>query len=291
MRFSQRFDRDPETIFLFFEDLASQALYLPCALRVFGQDTRILCLPCANKREVLAFWNEMKEIESAGAKVLFFVDRDYDDIYLPQKSSCTLYVTRLYSIESYVCNDNLVRAFLNETLCHTFGDDYTNAVVKEFHKSCINFVRLMIPLMLVGIAYKTKGHAVNLSNVKIQKVIKLDSDFMLVRSEDALTYFKRSACHAWQSVSIYDLARVWKIVRHWCPRRQIRGKYHLWFVQSFLEQVQSQMRAAARPGQRAPYINVVISAEAIFSRMVTSVTQDLDVLQFLAAARHRWGYV
>ena len=171
MRFSQRVTRQPYAIYLFFEDLLSQNFFLPCVRSVCPPSEEVVCNPCLNKLAVMTVCADLTKRYGAGTRLLFFVDRDFDDYKNGIQSSTTdLYVTSYYSVESYVVDEELVRAVLQEDFCHTYGDSYTDALVDAFRKLEFEFTAAIMPLMVYALCLKARKLSINFNNLALSDI-------------------------------------------------------------------------------------------------------------------------
>jgi hypothetical protein len=148
MAYLQAQAKDASLIFLFFEDLASQAIYFPSARRHFG-NTPIRPFPCRNKNDVLMLQAQIGQMGNTRRRTLFFVDRDHDDFIGPvQVNTDEIFYTRFYSVENYLVTSGMFECFLSEKICVDQSMCDIVSLRERFDQMHFSFLELIRPFMI-----------------------------------------------------------------------------------------------------------------------------------------------
>ncbi len=207
LQFLQAYARDFRILFLFFEDLASQALYLPVVQRFFP-NVKIRSLPCRTKRDVLSLQVRISSDGPMNRRTLFFVDRDHDDfVGTPQTSTQEIFYTTFYSIENYLVTPDVVREILHQKLCVDQAVCDIDAVVANFSRQHKVFLALLRPFMIWAIFHRRTG-TVNLGNVNLARIIELDANLRPRKRRSAFLTFRLQSGVSGTRIAVRQLAQL-----------------------------------------------------------------------------------
>ena len=288
LQFAQRHAIDPTTVFLFFEDRASQALYMPL-VRTHFSAKELRPLPCRNKKDILELHDRISVDGAVNRRTLFFVDRDHDD-YISGKQASTheLFVTTWYSVENYIVTREVYLIILRDKLCIDCQVFDINASVETFVLEYERFVSLIRPFMIWTIVHRRQG-AVNLANIDLANVFEMSESQPIRKRPHGFRYFKIQSQATGKTV-MRDLINTMKSLKFESAKALTRGKFELWFLLAFLRRVKDQVNRSRTRGDRAPLINIDINRETIFALIAEAWGCDPRLSDFLATAAVRFSH-
>lgn len=198
---------------------------------------------CRGRSDVLKVHELVARDGRASERSHFFIDRDHNDILAsPSDYPASVFQTRCYSFENYLVCDRVVRRFWVERLHLPSTDARLTKYVARFHAmhtSLMKRLRLLMALVLVGRGIEGREPLkLNLNNVNLDKVLKLDAGMEQVRwMPNAVQHFLAASNMIESGLSAISAATV----RHICKKylsgdakTYVRGKYELWFFVKFL---------------------------------------------------------
>lgn len=196
---------------------------------------------CEGKAEVYGTYKKVTERFPACQRVLFFVDKDVDDItgqHWPVDPR--IYVTDVYAIENYVVCREAVGRFLADFVRVRKLDFDFGPVLERFDEELSRFHRAILPLMAWIVAVRRSGGRPILKDVSVAKFINL-ADHSVVRKGFCLAYLRRVT-----GVNAPDTT--WRQTRRTCvelkrsnPKRYVRGKFEAWFLLEFVKRLLAEL--------------------------------------------------
>jgi len=181
---------------------------MPELRRRWHKQGKVRFFICDGKDGVIAAYNDKRISQkiSNWKRVLFFVDKDWDDLLnitkIPQSKS--VFVTEYYSIENYLVNPDTVEIVWTDIYKLPQDDTRLVQVIQNFQYGYSLFVKLIRPMMAWAIAQKKKEKALasaqnrkekglNLNNVNLNKVFELDSDLKPLKKGDGFLQLKKAS--------------------------------------------------------------------------------------------------
>ena len=199
---------------------------------------------CGGKAEVIRAWNELKGNLSF-ERVLFTVDRDHQDVLGEHGAPPPIYTTDFYSFESEYVDVNFVSAFLTTKLNLPQSNSLHSSVLAGFGSSDLSFCRAIRPLMGLILAIRENSGRLNLNNLSMEKLFKVDGSGNFGRNRSFTRDAIKSIVIDNGGTTLADALRWTRKISPSARLNWIRGKYYLWSVFAFLRYV-SQAICAAR---------------------------------------------
>lgn len=231
---------DAETPYCFVEKY-DQDFYL-AKIKPFTTKSPIF-IPCGNKKNVIATYNYLKtkRVYFNSYKLLFFVDRDYDD---NTSLSNDIFVTDRYSIENYYCSESVIISFLG-SICKIVDETRQKeqeAVLAEFIKWKSDFMDATTPFCAWYMSAKG-NHVITTKNPDYknsfpQKLATINKNGINKHTYDYKSLNKHYSLHPPLKKEEYD-SNILKIK----GINDIRGKFVLQFIEEFIE----HLRLTAKP--------------------------------------------
>lgn len=222
-------------IHAFLEGDDDRLYYLP-EIRPRLKGREIQTYDCGGKRGVEDARTFIRSQGYDHAHCLYFVDRDYDDLFGRQISEDpSTYVTDYYSIENELVSIEVAEIVLADLVGLRKNDRAFLDAIGAFGDAQAKFARKLEPFLAWCLAMRAAGERPNFNNVDLKKVFKIEKDGSIVRLANARDIFQKAVR------SSQSTAFEWNDVVIWCRRLRvqhikcrIRGKFELWFFQNYL---------------------------------------------------------
>jgi len=198
--------------------------------------TEVIVLGC--KKDVLHAWKYINKRFPDNPRVLFFVDKDHDDLIGRQEGITTqgnLFVTRHYSIENYLVSKTAVKVILIDL----WGLD--SGVAETISTNFIDFQnayrRIFLPWMAWHITARRLGNKPQIGNISTS-VLVVDSDFQprLIWESDMQTYLA-SKCKVPEAMCLQEIHTTEVELEDLPTKVWLRGKQEIWCIVKFLDEL------------------------------------------------------
>jgi hypothetical protein len=216
-------------------------------LRPYLEDKTSVSHVCGGKPKVFEIFAEVTKRYPACKDVLFFVDKDLDDLLAsPIPTDPRIYTTDSYSVESFFANRGVVGSFLasNVKVRGTVID--LAPVLEAFDKQLDGFNRSISPVMAWIVAVRRTGGRPNLADVKAGELALINqAGIVQSRWGKRYAYLSRVTGLAVGTVSWREVLSACRQVSRLEPKQYVRGKFHAWFVATFIKFAVAQMGRVA----------------------------------------------
>jgi hypothetical protein len=227
------------------------------------------------------------------SRILFFVDKDYEDILgISSKKDRNIFVTKFYSIENYISSKEIFKYSLEE-LFKIKNEKIVNDLVKKFENSFKVFENHMVYLTSIILIYRRNNEHMDLSNLKMDDFFtfkELDIFKLKYRNSTILhsirlsciSPFEKGLLKGYKTIDCIkktgaDISKInskiiiKNIKELKCyndSRFFIRGKYQLWFFIKCISNVNSMSSKINADIQRD---NVILPENEKIINMNTSI--------------------
>jgi hypothetical protein len=156
--------------------------------------------------------------------------------------------TETYSVENYVCESEVVRRYVVESLGLGDMDSIVDDIAMRYGSARARFYSIVTRCMAWIVAARRRGGPVNLGKLDAAKFVALDDDLQpKLRVTDAehdryLETTTGGSAHAAPVLEQNILAVVTEFTSL-DPKTWVRGKQELWFTSLFLSRVSDAVRA------------------------------------------------
>lgn len=244
LKFITQFTDKSKDIYVFFEGNDDAPYYLPEVRRQYHTNFSgvIYSYKCNGKDNLN---NVFKKVNARikGKQIrrtLFIVDKDLDDILeiRPITKSNSYYITDNYSFENNLVNKQMIRSIWVDNL-HL--DDYDSRLlvyIEDFDLYMKNVNNIMSLIMSWVIFNRKNGNRPLLSNIKFEKIFKINNDFSITKKIKVLEQLNKAA-------NIENNNKIWNDIKKIRielrkikePKNYIRGKFELWFFVAYLKNI------------------------------------------------------
>ena len=225
---------------------------------------KIIHYPKNGKKYVLSSYDVLDWKLYNKSRILFFVDKDYEDILgVCSKKDRNIFVTKFYSIENYISSKEIFKYALEEVY-KIKNETIVDVLVKKFENSFEVFENHMVYLTAIILIYRRNNEHMDLSNLKMDDFFMLkeldifklkyrNSVILNVIKKSSITPFEKGLVKGYKTIDCIkktgaDISKInskiiikniQELKCYKDSRYYIRGKYQLWFFIKCLKNVNS----------------------------------------------------
>jgi len=217
-------------MYAFVEGDADKAFYRVHMQKHAASASDIYIYNCDGKSEVYDAFQKIIDRYPNCRRVLFFVDKDVDDIVGKLwPSDPRIYVTELYSIESYLVNRHVFERYFADYVKIRRVDVVFEQMSDEFDRQMVLFHRIARPIMAWVIAMRRAGRRVVLTNVRMGELCSLTNSGTSRRQRSRLLPYLNRVTQTPESKAIWRNVRgVSDELQRLEAKRYVRGKFEAW---------------------------------------------------------------
>ena len=267
--------------YIFVEGQLDASFYASALRAMLPAQSRVIDFRCDGKRGVLRARNEIQKTHPDCSRVLFFVDKDLDNLIpgVPLPSYPNLYCTSSYSIENYFVTEEAMEIIWTQ-LWLLRSDDPTWPQVRIKLTDLIHrFSRLMLPIMAWYVLARMANQQPYLNNLKIAEIVSFDNCELRLKKSAFMRLKQKTSCEYRPSFQSW-LHKVRELQQH-DPKHILRGKFELWMFCRFLELIS---QALSEREQGKPNRSIPISSDGITLALIGKITPPNELLGHLKAA-------
>lgn len=216
---------------LFFEGEEDVHYYSP-VVRMRRPDLQVHHYVCGGKWKVAEVMESIAFDGYDGAQCVYFVDRDYDDLFGKQlPPHPRLYITNDYSIENSVAAVETLDLILTDFSRISRADPIHAEVVEVFRRGLNIFDATITPFLSWALAFREAGGKANFNNLDLKDILDVDSDGNVTKKQAACGKFAKSCLQPDHGVKS-QAVRTWMRRVQTMPQDQrLRGKFKLWYFE------------------------------------------------------------
>lgn len=173
-KFLTNYDPNSGRLYSFVEGDADEAFYRAQVQKYIPDDRLIYTYNCEGKAGVAQAYADVVKRYPHCERVLFFMDKDVDDIVGVQwPSDPRLFVTECYSVENYIINKQALSRYFKDYVKVRKVDVDVDKALETFEKDLAHFHKLMVPVMAWIVIMKRAGVRVILNDVNPGELFKV----------------------------------------------------------------------------------------------------------------------
>lgn len=256
----EQYKEKEKKLFTFFEAEDDFEFYRH-SIELIYRDFEIIPLLMNGKPNVLNAYKEIDWTKFQQSRVLFFVDKDFDDILGKDiQKGDNLFYTKYYSIENYLVTKEVFRIILDRFFRVTH-DTIREALLNEIIESHSRFKENMVALTSLILVYREISAPLNLDKINLSdffysyeckvhpKIYLTQKKFKRImrseigrREKSGYTSRKKLQTVLEKTDASEELAKYKKVIKYLRKIQEIdnakiflRGKYELWFLIQIIE--------------------------------------------------------
>jgi hypothetical protein len=183
------YDQLRNDVHVFYEGDDDRLFYSPYVRGRLGQ--RVLhAYVCDGKSAVIEARRQMLAAGYSPEHCLFFVDRDYDDLFGTQVPlHDEIFLTEGYSVENYVVTAESVRLLLSDFAGFTERDPEHSEILRNFEIWCNRRGEALALFIAWALALRDSGTNPVFANVRIGNVLAVSANGAVQKKRDGFRHF------------------------------------------------------------------------------------------------------
>lgn len=258
-----------ERVHAFFEGHDDEVFYRRFLEQYVPAGSRLYGYRCDGKQRVYEAFSQITARYPAIRSVLFFVDKDLDDILgLPWPTDPRVFVTDVYSIENYLVSSGVLESFYRDAVRLTGVTFETSTLVARFEQELGRFHCLSVPLMGWILALRRRELKPNLGDLDLAKLFIVSEECAIsALPRGRIEYLNRVSGVGGSAVDFRQVSQACRELRRLPAKRVVRGKFEAWFFVAFWKRLTKQLQALSREAKG----NVKFKLSAEESSLVPSL--------------------
>lgn len=255
--FMLRFQESSNDLHLFFEGDEDPSFYMP-VVRARARGVVSWSYVCGGKPALAELRRYLVEKKYLLDRVLFFVDRDFDDLLGCQiNPNPRTFITDPYSIENYLVGVDQAEIVLVDLSGLSRVDSDCETFLLSLDSLLDRCSQVILPFLAMSLAAREVGMKPNFNNVNLANVFVVDLQPDRIRRKDGAAQKCISAILPKDaSVPLSRIIRWARHLRSLDTKLWFRGKYELWFFERllllFLDGLAAKRKAAKKKSIRIP---------------------------------------
>ncbi|WPY97639.1 DUF4435 domain-containing protein [Christiangramia sp. OXR-203] len=288
LRLLQEYKLSEKSLHLFIEGNDDPAFYTNYISNLAGNNFQIYFYNSKNKSGVYSNYNQISWKSYNKNRVLFFVDKDYSDILkLRYPIDQNIFVTKYYSIENYLVNDQIVRRILTD-LVHITDPSIINNIIKKFHQEHKSFCEYMVLLSAWIIYHRKNGTNINLGNISLSHIFQFNAKLEIVKlnspqGKKLLDYLDEKTGNPDSSGSWKSVRKIYSsLLKINEDKIHLRGKFEIWFLVAFINALIDNLNSSRKKGEPKAKMNVSLSSSNAVALLATRLSIPPDLKSFIS---------
>src|SRR5581483_1487912 len=234
-KFLTNYDPNSERVYAFVEGDADEAFYRAQIQKYVPDQRLIYTYNCDGKAGVAEAYAEIVKKHPNCERVLFFLDKDVDDIVgIQWPSDPRIFVTDCYSIENYIVNKQALSRYCKDYVKIRKVEIDIDSVLEQFETDLFHFHQMMLPVMAWIVIMRRSRCKVNLQNVDPGELFRVTDDGNSRRPKRcSIAYLMRVTQATSPSPSWQRLKVTCKELRTLPAKSYVRGKFEAWWFVEF----------------------------------------------------------
>ncbi|QQV01340.1 MULTISPECIES: DUF4435 domain-containing protein [Chryseobacterium] len=228
------------TIFCLVEGVEDNSFYRHF-IEIYKEDIPVKYIVCNGKQNVIDNYNELDWDFYDKKRVLFFIDKDFDD-YIEREiiNDENVFITDCYSIENYLVDENILEKFITDN-CLITTESVIKLAVENFRKQHKVFVKQLKMISSWMMYCRKNNFEVCFNDIKMSDLFKIDDEGNLTK-KTLSTYRSKFEylCDTTQTnyFNLNEIRYYYNLINEESkPKKFIRGKYELYFMFMYLKYI------------------------------------------------------
>jgi hypothetical protein len=283
-KFLTNYDANSLRIYAFVEGDADEAFYRAQIQKYVPEQKLIYTYNCEGKAGVAAAYQDIVARYASCERVLFFLDKDIDDIVgIPWPNDPRIFVTEYYSIENYVVNRQALGRYLNDYVKIRKVDFDMDQVLVQFDADLAHFQRLMLPVMAWIVFMRRSGARVNLHDVDISQLLQVNDNGNCRKPQRrSMAYLERVTQANAPSPTWKQMKATATELKRLAPKMYIRGKFEAWWFVEFCRRITEGLQAVVREVDGSIRIHAQLNANTFIQLLAAGVETPPPLNAFLS---------
>lgn len=175
----------------FFEGKTDESFYGTFIRSALPELWRLKTYICKNKDRVYYHYEQLKQLHSEMQPLLFFVDKDIDDIVpFERVQGPTIHVTEYYSVENHVITIDSMERVWAEIFRQGSGSDVALELSRSFNDALNAVHDIFLDMMAWILFHRRMGNRPILDNIITKDLFTISEELLLTRSLTATELYE-----------------------------------------------------------------------------------------------------
>lgn len=279
--FLQQYSKNDSAIHVFHEGKDDPSFYGNFIQNKVKKNQRIFYYQARNKDKVYDNYNKINWNAYSKKRILFLVDKDFADILrITYPIDSNIFVTAHYSIENYLVD----KATFSRSLRELLGldvDKVNYTLTKQFQIGLKTFYETSLFLTAYILYHRKKGTSLNLQNLTIADVFKIDEKFIVSRKPNILSDLDRKTGVTSNSIFKDIKAIIIELKKINNPKIYTRGKFELAYMVACINKSPEILNYGKVKGEKRYKCCVQISSSNANQILAPRIREPKDIKLFL----------
>lgn len=283
----QNYKFEETSFHIFYEGDDDKSFYTNYIENYLKNEHKVFYYNCKNKDGVYNNYAKINWTKYIKSRVLFFVDKDHSDFIKERRLvESNIFVTKYYSIENYIVNENILNRILTELL-NIEDSETVDQILNSFAVQLQIFVQQMLIITSWILYHRLQNNKPNLNNINLSDIFHIKPDLRIKRK--ALPKNKKLIKYLDQVTSVKTNSNCWKDLLQLCKmlvninnyKVHLRGKFELWFLVKYSNQLPTLLNASRLKGDKKYKYKTTICIDNAVSIMAPRLIIPNDIEKFL----------
>src|SRR5215469_6281732 len=172
-QFLTSYDPNEPRLYVFVEGEPDKSFYKMLIERFLKGSRRLYVYNCQGKRNVYDAWAKVTARHPTCRNVLFFVDKDIDDIIgQVWPTDPRIFVTDVYSVENYLVRREALEHYITSFVTVRRVSFDLAGILAEFDKSLSQYHQIITPISAWIVVMRRQAFRVLLANVRLDQLFR-----------------------------------------------------------------------------------------------------------------------
>jgi hypothetical protein len=261
-KFLTAYDPNSDRIYSFVEGDADEAFYRAQIQKYIPDERKIYTYNCEGKAGVAQAYEDIVKKYPKCERVLFFLDKDVDDIVGVQwPSDPRIFVTECYSIENYVINKQALSRYFKDYVKIRKIDIDVDSALEQFESDLTHFHKMMLPVMAWIVIMKRAGSRVNLHDLNPGELFGVtDSGSCRKPKRCTIAYLVKVTQVKEQTPDWQKLRITCNELKRLPAKAYIRGKFEAWWFVEFGRRILDGLQKVVQEGKGSIKVHMQLQA-------------------------------
>jgi hypothetical protein len=259
-------------MYAFVEGTPDEAFYRAHIQSYERDPANIFVYNCERKERVYDAYRGVIERYPNCTRVLFFVDKDVDDIVgKPWPLDPRICVTDCYSIENYLVERAVLARFFADYVKIRRVTVDLEAVLQRFEEEMRVFHAFVLRIMAWIVALRRAGHGVILTDVDMGYFFQMTDSGLRRTCRARLSTLARITKNEAHAVNWRDVRKTCGELQRLPPKHYIRGKFEAWWFVRFTRRIADTVIAVVKDGGGSVSINAQLNETTFIQLLARAV--------------------
>jgi len=283
-KFLTNYDPNSNRVFAFVEGDADEVFYRAQIQKYVPDQRQIFVYNCEGKKGVCNAYEDITIRYPTCQRVLFFLDKDVDDIVgASWPSDPRIFTTEFYSIENYIVNKDALRRYFKDFVKIRRVEIDVETILVNFDDGLRTFQRLMLPVMAWIVVAKRSGARIHLQDVNPGEMFYVTAERTLRKPRRGAIGYLCRVCQASVEITAWPMLRRTAMELSRMPAKTyMRGKFEAWWFVEFGQRVLEAVKSVVEEGGGSIRVSAQLHPNTFIQLLAAGVPTPGPLEKFLS---------